>query len=277
MKRTAIVTGGTSGIGLSIVQSLVKENFDVYFIGTNVNKGLRIEKELKLSNTNMNIKFIELDLGNLRAVKSFIDDIKKKHFKLDLLANIAGILSPTREETLDGIEKNFSISYLSAFFMSTELLDLLEKGDNPRIINVSAKPSIILKSKLNFDDINLTENYNGFKASTLAVHAKTVFTNSFANKIKESKITVNSFHPGNIRTDLFRNMPKLFRFIMNLFKPLFDETSKTATEVCLSDSYNGVTGKLIVGNKTHDITVDKEYEEKLWSISENMINSILCI
>lgn len=273
--KTAIVTGGTSGIGLSIVKSLVKANFDIYFIGTNIEKGLKIQNDIQSLNNSIRVEFIPLDLGCLKSIRSFIVEFKKTHTKLDLLANIAGILRPEKEETIDGIEKNFSISYLSAHYLSTEFIDLLKSGVNPRIINVSAKPSLMFKSRLDFNNLNLVENYNGFKASTLAVHAKTVFTKTLARKIKDNTITVNSFHPGNIKTDLFRNMPKFFQLIMTLVYPLFDEVSKTALEVTHSETYNNTSGKLIAGAKVYDIEIDKEYEEKLWKESEVIINRVL--
>ncbi len=84
-KKIALVTGGTSGIGLSLVKELVENNFYVHFIGTSKEKGQLIESELNTVN-NLGCKFIELDLSNLKKVKAFADKFKSEVSQLDIWA-----------------------------------------------------------------------------------------------------------------------------------------------------------------------------------------------
>ncbi|HTF82033.1 MAG TPA: SDR family NAD(P)-dependent oxidoreductase, partial [Cytophagales bacterium] len=64
----ALVSGGTSGVGLSIVRALAKQKYDVYFIGTDRQKGEAIALELR-RDFGPNHSFIEQDLSNLAGVQ----------------------------------------------------------------------------------------------------------------------------------------------------------------------------------------------------------------
>lgn len=266
--KIAIVTGGTSGIGLSIVKALSEESYLVYFIGTNARKGKAIERQYKS-------KFVKLDLGNLEEIRNFVDSLKSIHNHIDLLANIAGGLYPQREETEAGIEKNFAISYLSAFYLTNELIPLLKQSSEARIVNVAADPSIINKAQLDFKDLNSKKAYNGFKASTNAVHAKTVYTQTLSEKLTGSNITVNSFHPGNIQSGLFRNMASYQRAIMKLFTPFFGKECKRGIQACLSEDVVSQSGLLFAGKKTMTLDFDKNYQSRLWDESEKFIQKLL--
>ncbi len=273
-KKNAIVTGGTSGIGLSLVKELAKASYKITFVGTNREKGTAIERELQVKYPNSELIFEQLDLSEFSNIQEFVKRFISNNGKLDLLANIAGVLLPNYEETSKGIEKSFQVSYLSSFQLTRGLVPLLEKGKSPRIVNVSASPSVILKAEIDFDNLNCSNSYNGFKASTLAVHAKTVFTQSLAHRLQGRGISVNSFHPGNIKSSLFREMPLLQRILMKSVSTFFKRTSRSASYVCFDPSIQNVSGKLFVGEKATDLAFTDSYAEKLWSISESLLEKV---
>lgn len=270
--KTALITGGTSGIGLSLVEHLVKKQYNVYFIGTNALKGKAIERRL-VQETEKKVEFIELDLSNLNAVYRFAKEFNRTHKQLDLLANIAGVLLPKRTVTDEGIEANFAISYLSSFILSMELLPILKESPQPRIVNVGAKPNIVLKESLDFDDLGTVDNYNPFKASTRAVHAKTVLTQILSEEFAKHNIAVNSFDPGMVRTKLMRKMPTIIRLISNIFFVFAPKQSKTGILVCTNEVKNSKTGKLFIGNTFRDITFSKSYKTKLLKATEDLLST----
>lgn len=271
--KHALITGGTSGVGLSIVKALAERNYNVTFIGSNLAKGKAVETELT-STSPLKHQFVQLDLGELDAVKAFTTQFIKDNKALDLLVNVAGIMSPKQQLTTTGQDKTFAIGYLSAFLLSTELVPLLEKGNHPRIVNVSGQPSHVLKPVLDFDNLDFKNNYSGFKTAITTVHAKTVLTQILAEKLIDKHIDVNSFNPGFVRSDLSRNMPKVLQLLAKLAKPFMAKTSKTGIFVCLDDSITNVSGKLFVNKKPMTLCFDFEYREKLWEISKSTINSI---
>ncbi len=272
--KIALVTGGTSGVGLSIVRELVKNNFDVFFIGTNKESGREIEIALNNSGKTTN-KFIALDLSNLHAVRAFANRFKNEVPQLDLLLNVAGVMLPKRQETAEGLEKTFAIGYLSAFILSNAFITLLEKGSQARIVNVSGSPSHVLKSNLDFENLNFAKNYSGFKTAIATVHAKTVLTEILAEKLKDKHIDVNAFHPGTVKSDLTRNMHFLLKGLAKFASFFMASKSKTGIYVSLSHNITETSGQLYVNKKPIPLQFEKPYKERLWKVTEEVIENAL--
>ncbi len=273
-KKNALITGGTSGVGLSIVKHLNKHNYNVYFIGTNAEKGKAIEDEL-LMLTGNKAGFIKLDLSNMSKVYKFTKEFSETIEKLDLLANIAGVLIPERTTTGEGFEKTLAIGYLSAYIMSTELAPLLTKSSDPRIVSVSGGPGIVLKERPDFNDMNSINDYKGIGASIKAVHAKTVLTQILSERYAGDNIMVNSFHPGIVRSNLTRNLPAYVRILMALFSVFTSRSSQTGIHVCTSNEVKNLTGKLFVKDKPIDIKFPDTYKENLVAKTEEMLSNVI--
>ena len=271
--KIALICGGTSGVGLSLVKALAQRHYHVYFIGTNLQQGEKLEKELQ-SQSKGSIHFIPLDLSKPDEVKLFIDSFLRKQERLDLLAHTAGVIQPEREVTADGLEKTFTVGYLSAFALASGFIPLLQEGTQPRILNVGAAPSTILKPGLNFDDLHFTKNYNGFKASVAAVHAKTVLTQILAEKLSNKKIDVNSFHPGMVRSNLSRHLPLPMRLAGKALSPFMAGASESGIYVSTAQEISGMSGRLFVGKKGHLLNFERAYREKLWNVSEELIEAV---
>lgn len=261
--KTALITGGTSGVGLSLVKELSKMNYDVFFIGTNKKKGLEIEVEI---NANKQTKgtFIALDLSDISAVKAFAKDFKTKVNKLDVLANIAGVFFPKKLETAAGFDKVFAIGYLSAFILSTALEPILAKAENPRIANVSGEAWQVLKPMLDLEDLNFQKKYSAINTTVATIHAKTVLTEILTEKFSDNNIMVNAFHPGMVKGNLSRNMPFPFKTLFKIVKSFMSSVSKSGVYACTSPKLNGVSGKLIVKKKLMTISFDSEYSKRLY-------------
>ncbi len=272
--KIALVTGGTSGVGLSIVKALVKNNYTVFFIGTNEQKGKEIESDLNKNSTTKNT-FIKLNLGNLNEVHKFANKFKSEVSHLNLLANVAGVVLLKRQETEQKLEKTFAIGYLSAFMLSNALIPLLEKNKHSRIVNVSGIPKQVMNATLNFDDLYFKKKYSGFKAAVATIHAKTVLTEILSEKLKNKNIDVNSFHPGMVKSDLTRNMPMFLKILAKMVSPFMAKASKNGIYTSTSQEITGITGQLFTNKKPISLHFKKEYKEKLWRETERMIEKVV--
>jgi len=268
--KIALVTGGTSGVGLSIVRELTQHNYTVFFIGRNLEKGKSIETELNQKSSNHH--FIPLDLSDLDAVTIFVKKIKTEFKKLDLLVNVAGIINTKQLLTNKGLDKTFSVGYLSVFILCNGLIPILEKGENARIVNVSGEPFQVLKPILDFKNLNF-KNKNGFKIAFDTMHAKTVLTQILSEKLKTKNITVNSFHPGIVQSNLGRDLPILFRILSKMALLFMSKKSSNGIYCCLSDTINDKSGYLFVKKKPIKISFTKEYQELLWNKTVLIINA----
>jgi retinol dehydrogenase-12 len=273
-RKIALVTGGTAGIGLSLVKELVENDFYVHFIGRNNEKGKAIEAELNKMKGEVS-KFVKLDLSNLKSTAEFAKKFKSEVPHLNILLNVAGVMLPHRQETSEGMEKTFAIGYLNAFILCRELEPLIENEPHSRILNVSGIPSQTLKQNLNFDDLYSTRNYKGMSTAVLAVHAKTVLTEILAEKLISKHIDVNAFHPGAVKSDLGRNMAFPMNLLFKIMGPFMSSKSVSGNYASLSDKLNGVTGQLIVKKKTIPLNFDQAYKDQLWNETEKIIEKVL--
>ena len=271
--KTALIAGGTSGIGRSIAHALLEKNFEVILVGQNPEKGAAAKAALDAGRAG-STKFIRLDLSDIKAVRNFAIEFAETHKKLDLLANVAGVMVADRQLTMEGFERTFAVGYLSAFELSTKLAPLLEAAPNGRNANVAGVESFIFKAKLDFDDLTFSEGYSSFKTAITTVHAKTVLTQILAEKYVSANIDVNSFHPGAVRSDLMRNMPWLTRQLFKIPSLFMTKSSKTGIRVSSDPDLQGTTGKYITDKKMIDLKFEKTYRDRLWHETEHMLAGI---
>jgi retinol dehydrogenase-12 len=271
--KTALVTDGTSGVGLSVLPALIKAGFFVHFVGTNVDKGRAIEASL--NGDGERARFHQLDLSNIRAVHDFAGELREALPSLDLLLNVAGVMLPTRQLTAEGFEKTFAINYLSAVVLSRALTPLLAQAPGGRIANVAGRPDFALTPGLDMDDLELAKKYSGMKAAILSIHAKTVMTEVMAAQLKPQGIDVNCFHPGAIKGGVGRNMALPFRALFAVANLFMAKTSKSGVYVSTAEELKGVTGQFFEGTKGQTLSFDADYKDRLVQETERRLEQVL--
>ena len=271
--KKALISGGTSGVGLSIAKHLIASNYKVVLIGSNGPKGKRIEASLNEQYPKQ-VEFVQLDLSNLIDTKKFTTDFISKNTKLDLLVNTAGIFSPNRIITNEGFEKTFAIGYLSAYLLSTELACLLEKAEYGRIANVSGIKFMIVKKKLDFDDLSFSKNYSMLNTAITTIHAKTVLTEILAEKYINRGIDVNSFFPRAVKSDLTKSLGWWQRALFSIPELFFGKESTTGIFVSSSPTLNKVTGKYFIKTEPIELNFEKGYKQKLLEQTEQLLAKI---
>ena len=268
--KTALVTGGTSGIGLSLLPDLVKAGFTVHFIGRNADKGREIESELNAAHGPV-VHFVQLDLSDLAAVKSFAEGFVQQVPSLDLLANIAGLMSPERRVTDEGFEKTFTVGYLSAYVLCRELTPSLARAPKSRIVNVAGVPRFVLRQTLDLEDLAFENNYKGMDVAIKTVHAKTVLTEILAERLRDQGITVNAFHPGAVQGEVGRDFSFPLSTLFGIANRFMAKTSESGIHVTMSDEVEGVTGQYFVGRKGQPLAFDAAYKNGLWDRTVGMV------
>lgn len=262
-EKTALVTGGTSGVGLSLVKGLLKQRYRVFFVGSSTAKGKSLEQEFH-SLYPHKATFIALDLSNLQSVDRFAKVFVTTHHRLDILVNVAGVLLPERTVTSEGLEKTFAIGYMAPFILSQRLSSLLAKTQGARIVNVAAKAKSLLPIQLNFEDLQSTQKYNGFKVSLATVHAHAVLTEIWAQRMGALGITVNAFDPGMVRSSMSRHMPLWFRLIAKAISPFMTKDSPNGIFVCTAPDLAHVTGQLFENQIPITLSFEQSYKKTLW-------------
>lgn len=199
--KIAIVTGGSTGIGLETVKTLSGAGATVIVPARNVAKA----KENLQGITNVEIE--EMDLINPGSIDTFAGKFLASGRPLHLLINNAGIMFVPLRRDARGNESQLATNYLALFQLTARLWEALKKANGARVINVSSQGHQF--APFNFDDPNFEhreyETLQGYGQSKTAVN---LFSLELDNRAKSFRVRVYSVHPGNIfGTELTREAP----------------------------------------------------------------------
>ncbi len=270
-EKTCLITGATSGIGKQTALALTRQGAKVIFTYRNEKKAIETQKFIE-SETGTKPEMYYCDLSSFDSIRSFTEQFKSKHQRLDVLINNAGIWEPHRTLSVDGIEMNFATNHLSPFLLTNLLLDLLIKSNPARIINVASGAHKNVEIK--FDDIEMKQNFRGFKSYSQSKLGNVLFTKSLAWKLAEKNVSVYCLHPGVVSTDIFKNMGKFSAGIMKLFLISPEKGAQTSIYLATANEINSPSGSYFFRKKvvsSSRISNNKEIADRLWDVSSKYI------
>lgn len=185
-KRTAVITGGTRGIGYAIAERLLGEGYHVAIIGRDKERTERAEHSL-----GENCKGYLCDVADVSKIEETLQNINDEFGSIDVLVNCAGILDTSKIDNLTEQEWDdvIDINLKGTFFMMQKAIPYLEKGRFPRIINIGS----------NAGRMGGYENGLAYTASKGGVIA---LTYGAARRLAPKGITVNCVAPGTIVTEM---------------------------------------------------------------------------
>ena len=270
--KVAIVTGANSGMGMATVEALSDKGAAVIMLCRNEERGR--EALLKLTEKRQRkLDLILCDLGDFESVRNFAAAVKEKYDHIDILVNNAGFISLDRQETKEGLERQFGINHIGHFLLTMELLELMGKGS--RIVNVASGAH--KTGKIHFDDINLTKGFNVIKAYSQSKLANVLFTRELARRVAVRGITVNCCHPGAVATNIGIDRDTGFgKTITGLLKPFFQtpmEGARTAIFLASDKSVENISGGYFYKckiAKSSKRSKDKKLAKKLFELSEEI-------
>lgn len=193
MKKIAIVTGASRGIGREIAKTLAKEGIQVIANYNNSEeKALELKQELK--NENIDIDIFKADVSKREEAKGVVEYTLKKYGKVDILINNAGIaeFKEFTQITDDNWNKMINTNLNSVFIMSQEVVNNMIKNKEGCIINISSIWGIVGSS--------CEVHYSTAKAGINGM------TKALAKELGPSNIRVNAIAPGIINTEMNNDM-----------------------------------------------------------------------
>lgn len=185
---TAVVTGGSRGIGKSIAEELLKKNFTVIITARTKNSEVE-EMEKKFSDK---LVFLSCDISDPDSRKNLASFIEENFGKLDLLVNNAGVAPRERKDILEITPEDFDylmdINLKGTFFLTQELSPLLIKNKLSRIVNISSMSAY-----------TASLNRGEYCISKAGI---SMITKLFAARLAEYGVSVIEIRPGIIETDM---------------------------------------------------------------------------
>jgi NAD(P)-dependent dehydrogenase (short-subunit alcohol dehydrogenase family) len=268
--RVCLVTGATSGIGREIARGLALKRAHVIVASRDAARGRKVAEELGEDAANPAVESIELDVSSQASIRRFAEDFRKRFPKLHVLVNCAGVYLPTRETTVDGIERTWATNVLGYYLPTVLLLDTLVASAPARIVNVASS----VAGGLDLDDVQFERrSYAGMAAYRQSKQADRMLTWALASRLRDRGVTANALHPGYVQTSLIREGP--FGFLFRLGGVLFARSpargADTAVWLACSAALQDDTGGYYVDRKEkHCPFRDEDTLDRLWKLCESM-------
>lgn len=277
MKKNILITGGTSGIGFNAAKTLVKNpDNSLILIGQNINKGKLAIRQLKQISNNKNVSFLNCDLSSLDEIKKFFKN--NKFSKLDILVNNAGAVFFNKSFSKEKLEKTFALNHLGYFLFTHFVIkkNLIKK--NSKIINVASGAHWGVD--LDFDDLEMSKNYNGWIAYKKSKLCNILFTKKLSQILTKDKINVNCLHPGFVQTNFGSNnncIIKLgIKFAMKFGGININEGTETLLYLIKTESK--ISGEYFYKSKvspSSNFSMSKVNANKLWNKSLEITSKYL--
>ncbi|MBO5158996.1 MAG: SDR family NAD(P)-dependent oxidoreductase [Lachnospiraceae bacterium] len=276
--KTVLVTGGTDGIGKGMVLSYLAKGYHVFAVGTSENKGnALIEEAEKLGSGK--VTFLKANLSLVEENRRVAKIVSEQVETLDALVLCAASLKaqPSYIETKEEIEFTFALYYLSRYILCYELKEMLEKAENPIIINVAAPG---MKGPVYWDDLQMKENYDGQKAQFHGSRLNDLLGVWFCEKDLSKKIKYILFNPMAARTSGAKKMAGesgFMKVMMNFYYKFMGKDVDEIVDIINSDIEKTVKTGLSAYKLDQQVdlsmdTFELSNAEKLNRYTENLLN-----
>jgi len=279
-RRTVLVTGGNTGIGLETAAALAAKGFRVVLTARDPAKGRYAVEEIRRRHTDADVAAMELDLAGLADVRSFAACFLERFPQLDVLVNNAGVWLDRRSVTADGFETMFQVNHLGPFLLTNLLLERLKGSAPARIVNVASEAHRF--SRLDFDDLQSERGFRGMRAYLRTKLCNILFTRELARRLLGTGVTANSLHPGTVRPSRTRmardgDTHGLFAVGVRISAPFCLSPAKGAeTTVYLASSpdVEDHTGEYWVRQhlgRPSRAALDDDAARRLWDMSAQLV------
>ena len=277
MNKTALITGGSSGLGLASAEALAKEGFDLILVARGEQR-LRTETaRLRNEFPQISIKDFVLDISNQSAVREFAKNIASP---LAVLMNNAGLMGPDYALSPEGIESQMATNHIGHFLLTSLLWPNLEEAKG-RVFSISSV--VHRRSKMQAESKEeiqgKTESYNRWGRYADSKLACLLFARELDIRAKQlgSKVLSIAAHPGWALTGLQANYPNTFDFLAQKAAVGARSQIRAALDHALrGGEFVGPRfeawgePKLISGSRH---SKDLELAQRLWKYSEELTSS----
>jgi len=248
--KVFLITGGYSGIGYQLAEMLYKAGGKVYIAGRSEEKALKAIEEIKSSTAgdgSGELEFLLLRLGDLSSIKSSVEEFQRRESHLHVLWNNAGrCMYPEGEKTVQGHDVILGTNCLGPYLFTWLILPSLQAAAkmSPRgtvrivwsssiVVDASAPTNGVIMSEITSPSKKQTRNYVNSKTGNWFLASQ------FGRRVSQDGIISLTQNPGNLKTNIMRNVPKWVTVIARLL--MWDAQYGAYTEL-----YAGLSSEITV-------------------------------
>ncbi|NXN96908.1 DHR13 reductase, partial [Rhinopomastus cyanomelas] len=274
--RTAIVTGGSGGIGAATALELARSGARVVLATRNALRGEAAAQRIRTETGNPEVRFMHLDLASLRSVRAFASTFLRQEPHLHLLINNAGVSAGGTTE--DGFSLPFQVNHLGHFLLTQLLLERLQSSAPSRIIIVASRA--YCAGRLRFDALGQPppgplSTFQDYCDSKLAnvLHAR-----ELATRLQGTEVTCYAVHPGFVNTELFRHAPLWLKPLLVPLAWLFfcdaAEGAQTSLHCAMAEDIERFSGRYFDDCRVQEPwppARNDRLAQALWEASERLV------
>jgi retinol dehydrogenase 14 len=284
--KTALVTGGTSGIGYHTALALARLGAKVYITGRDPSRGRNAQGEIRKAAGHRRVHFICADACTVGGNQELARQILEKTNQLHILVNNVGGLYNDRWVTGDVYESTLAMNFIGPFALTEALLPLLRQSTPARIINVTSAGYTMWKGDL-FEDIHSSNSFSGVDAYNRSKYLNLLWTLALAYRLEGSGIVANAVHPGTAWTDMTKsNEPRILPAGMRVLWPIFRllqrvgspaKVAQTSIYLASAPEAGSFNGRYFESSRHPkdlgpDIT-DATKQEKAWELADYLVRT----
>jgi NAD(P)-dependent dehydrogenase (short-subunit alcohol dehydrogenase family) len=244
-RPTAVVTGGSAGLGLAVAHQLTGTH-RLVLLARDTERGARARDAV-----GGDTALVVGDLGSVATTTRAGEALLEACPRLDVLVHNAGIWPSRRTLTEDGLEQAFVTNHLAPFLLSSLLDDRL-RDSAARVVQVSA--GIYTKGRVDLDRTPVGADFSGLRTYADTKLCNLALLPLWARHWAGSGVTVNAVHPGVVRTGL-GDRPGAVGLLLRLAKRRWEspeDGARPVARLAVDEQWHGRTGRYV--------EVDREVE-----------------
>ena len=271
--RVALVTGANTGIGQVTARRLCEMGAHVFVACRNAASGQAAVDAIRAAVAGAQIELLPLDLGDLQSVRACASAFLQRDLPLHLLINNAG-LAGAKGMTASGFELAFGTNHMGHFLLTQLLLDRIKQATSARIVTVSSRAHYRASGldwaalrETTASTVGLVE-YNNSKL------ANALFSAELARRLAGTGVAAYSLHPGVVATDVWREVPRPFRWLLKLGMISVEQGAATTMYCATAAECAGESGLYYDKCRVKTASAmaqDKALAAELWRRSEEWV------
>jgi NAD(P)-dependent dehydrogenase (short-subunit alcohol dehydrogenase family) len=265
-----LLTGATRGIGQAAAVELARQGVEVALVGRELERVQAVALQARAAGGGAAVHEHVADLMLMADVRALAEEVRERHGQIDVLANNAGALFASRQETSEGFERTFALNHLAPFLLTALLRDRLAGG---RVVSTSSDAH--KSGVLNLDDLQSRRSYSAMRVYGITKLCNILFTRELARRAPE--LHANCFHPGVVRTGFGKNEGGLWKVLTTLGAPFFRSPARGARSLvwlAVSDQAASLTGEYVQDEKVLAPSAqaqDETLAQGLWEKSAELV------
>ena len=267
-----LLTGATRGIGRAAAIEFARAGAEVALVGRDPHRVRDVAREARAAGAGAPVHEHVADLLLMAEVRALAQEVRERHPPLDVLANNAGALFASRQETAEGFERTFALNHLAPFLLTSLLRDRLSGG---RVVTTASDAH--QSGRLDLEDLQSEKSYSAMRVYGTSKLCNILFTRELARRAPE--LHANCFHPGVVRTGFGKNEGGIWKVLTTLGGPFFRSPSRGARSLLwlsLSQDAAGLSGEYVQDEKVLAPSAqaqDDALAEGLWERSAQLLGS----